>query len=146
MLSVKIYRNLRRIFVMEYILTNFMLYVRGIFKNVTIYIWQYIHILHWYSVCGAFQLRVKKNPTFTWRTSIHDNCTDISVAFKIIGFFNTCMFHYFFFNLHFIYLYRCYTYIICFHFKGWPTRRIIHITSSVVLQNAENVMSNSNIF
>jgi hypothetical protein len=29
---------------MEYILTNFMLYVRGNFKNVTIYIWQYIHI------------------------------------------------------------------------------------------------------
>jgi hypothetical protein len=30
----------------NYILTNFMLYARGNFKNVTIYIWQYIHILH----------------------------------------------------------------------------------------------------
>jgi hypothetical protein len=49
-----------RNWVMEYILRNFMLYVRGNFNNVTIYIWQYIHILHWYSVCGAFQLRVKK--------------------------------------------------------------------------------------
>jgi hypothetical protein len=29
---------------MEYIFTNFML--RGNLKNVTIYIWQYIHILH----------------------------------------------------------------------------------------------------
>jgi hypothetical protein len=47
--------------VLEYILTNFMLYERGNFKNVTIYIWQYIHILHWYSVCGAFQLGVKKS-------------------------------------------------------------------------------------
>jgi hypothetical protein len=35
-------------------------------------------------------------------------------------------------------LYRCYSYIFCFHFKGWPKRRIIHIASSVVLQNAEN--------
>ena len=54
----------KEIFVMEYILTNFMLYlvyVRGNFKNETIYIWQYIHILHWYSVCGAFQLCVKKS-------------------------------------------------------------------------------------
>jgi hypothetical protein len=38
-----------------------MLYARGNFNNVTIYIWQYIHILHWYSVCGAFQLRIKKS-------------------------------------------------------------------------------------
>ena len=38
------------------------------------------------------------------------------------------------------YNYRCYSYIFCFHFKGWPKRRIIHIASSVVLQNAENVM------
>jgi hypothetical protein len=45
---------------MEYILTNFMLYVRGNFKNVTMYIWQYIHILHLYSVCGAFQFARKK--------------------------------------------------------------------------------------
>jgi hypothetical protein len=45
----------------------------------------------------------------------------------------------FFLNLYFIYLYRCYSYIFCFHFKGWPKRRIIHIASSVVLQNSENV-------
>ena len=50
----------KNFFFMEYILTNFMLYVRGNFNNVTIYIWQYIYILHWYSVCGEFQLRVKK--------------------------------------------------------------------------------------
>jgi hypothetical protein len=30
-------------------------------KMCILYIWQYIHILHWYSVCGAFQLREKKS-------------------------------------------------------------------------------------
>ena len=66
---------------MEYVLTNFMLFVRGNFKNVTIYIWQYIHILHRYSVCGAFQLRGEKNPTFTGRTSTHDNHADFFLPF-----------------------------------------------------------------
>ena len=47
-------------------------------------------------------------------------------------------------NLYFIYLNRCYSYIFCFHFKGWQKRRIIHIASSGVLQHAENVMSKSN--
>jgi hypothetical protein len=32
------------------------------------------------------------------------------------------------FNFFYIsYNYRCYSYIFCFHFKGWPKRRIIHI-------------------
>ena len=83
MLSVKIYRNLRRNFYYFYILINFMLYARGNFKNVTIYIWQYIHILHRYSVCGAFQLR-GKNPTFTWRTSTHDNWVNRDVLLQMV--------------------------------------------------------------
>jgi hypothetical protein len=48
----------------------------------------------------------------------------------------------FFFYSYFIYLYRCYSYIFCFHFKGWPKRRIIHIASSVVLQNAIKLSTN----
>jgi hypothetical protein len=39
-----------------------------------------------------------------------------------------------------------YSYIFCFHFKDWRKKWIIHIASSVMLQNAENVMSKLNIF
>jgi hypothetical protein len=53
----------------------------------------------------------------------------------------TCCMFPIFLNLYFIYLYRCYSYIFVA-----DQRRIIHIASSVVLQNAENVMSKSNIF
>jgi hypothetical protein len=65
---------------------------------------------------------------------------------KLLGLFSyTCMLQ-FFFNLYFIYLFLCYSYIFCFHFIGWRKRWIIHIASSVMLQNAENVMSKLNIF
>jgi hypothetical protein len=50
MLSVKIYRNLRRNFCYEIYFNKShaisYMYVRENFKKVTIYIWQYIHILH----------------------------------------------------------------------------------------------------
>jgi hypothetical protein len=65
---------------------------------------------------------------------------------QLLGcFFYTCMLQ-FYFNLYFIYLFLCYSYIYCFHFKGWRKMWIIHIASSVMLQNAENVMSKLNIF
>jgi hypothetical protein len=69
------------------------------------------------------------------------------VSSKLLGLFSyTCMLQKKFFNLYFIYLYLCYSYIFCFHFKDWRKRWIIHIASSVMLQNAKNVMSKLNIF
>ena len=47
----------------EYILTNFMLFLRGNFKIVTIDLAMHLHSAP-ISVCGAFQMR-EKNLTFT---------------------------------------------------------------------------------
>ena len=68
---------------------------------------------------------------------------------KLLGLFSyTCMLQNLCFNLYFIYLNLCYSCIFCFHFKDWRKWWIIHIASSVMLQNAENVMSklNKNVY
>ena len=72
---------------------------------------------------------------------------EVNNELKLLGLFSyTCMLQNFCFNLYFIYLNLCYSCIICFHFKDWRKWWIIHIASSVMLQNAENVMSKLNIF
>jgi hypothetical protein len=129
MLSVKIYRNLRRIFCYGIYFNKFHAICKGNFQK-----------------CDHIYLAIHSHSALIFRL----RCISIArkknlLRSKLLFFFiHVCST--IFFNLYFIYLYRCYSYIICFHFKGWPKRRIIHIASSVVLQNAENVMSNSNIF
>ena len=85
--------------------------------------------------------------SFFWKSPIHSECLTLYIINKNYQWMLTfgllkyllpsklLFFLYknvplFFFNSYFIYLYRCYSYIFCFHFKGWPKRRIIHIASS----------------
>ena len=70
---------------MEYIFTNFMLYVREISK-----MWPYI-FGNTFTFCTDIPFAVhfncvEKNPTFTWRTSTHENCADFFLPFFKVQF------------------------------------------------------------
>jgi hypothetical protein len=86
MLSVKIYRNWRRNFCYGIYFNKFHAICKGKFQKC-----DHIYLaIHSHSAL-IFRLRCisiaqKKNPTFTWRTSTHDDCADFFLPFSKVQF------------------------------------------------------------